>query len=59
MEETKDYKTKAVYKEQPKDTVADVVKAITFEPTLQTFEMDIMANMGIKEDRIPPKTYWY
>lgn len=59
MEETKDYKTKATYKEQPKDTVADVIKEITFQPKLRTFEMDIMENMGIKEDRIPPKTYWY
>lgn len=59
MEETKDYKTKATYKEQPKDTTADIVKEITFQPSLTTFEMEIMENMGIKEDRIPPKTYWY
>lgn len=59
MEETKDYKTKKTYIEQPKDTVVDVVKEITFQPKLCTFEMDIMENMGIKEDRIPPKTYWY
>lgn len=59
MQETKDYKSKATYKEQPKDTSADVVKEITFQPSLKTFEMDIMENMGIKEDRIPPKSYWY
>lgn len=59
MEETRDYKTKGTYKEQPKDTVAEVIKEITFEPKLKTFEMDIMDSMGIKEDRIPPKSYWY
>lgn len=59
MEETVDYKNRKVYIEQPKDTTADVIKAITFEPKLKTFEMEIMENMGIKEDRIPPKTYWY
>lgn len=58
-EETIDYKTKATYKEQPKDTSADDVTEVTFEPALKTFEMDIMEKMGIKEDRIPPKSYWY
>ncbi|XP_022920766.1 large ribosomal subunit protein uL24m [Onthophagus taurus] len=56
---TVDYKTKGTYKEQPKDTAADDVAAITFEPKLKTFEMEIMDNMGIKEDRVPPKSYWY
>lgn len=59
MEETVDYKNKSTYKEQPKDTGAEVIKEITFTPKLVTFEMDIMNSMGIKEDRIPPKTYWY
>lgn len=58
-EETIDYKSKNSYKEQPKDTTADVIKEITFKPNLRTFEMDIMENMGIKEDRVPPKSYWY
>ncbi|EZA48957.1 hypothetical protein DMN91_011855 [Ooceraea biroi] len=58
-EETRDYKTPALYKEQPKDTTKDDVTNITFEPKLKTFEMDIMDEMGIKEDRIPKKTYWY
>lgn len=58
-EETKDYKTKATYKEQDKDTVAKVVEQITFTPKLQTFEMDVMEQMGIKEERVPAKTYWY
>ncbi|KAJ8965967.1 hypothetical protein NQ314_003815 [Rhamnusium bicolor] len=58
-EETIDYKTKATYKEQPKDTGANEVTDITFVPKLCTFEMDIMENMGIKEDRIPAKSYWY
>lgn len=29
------------------------------QPALKTFEMDIMDEMGIKEDRIPKKIYWY
>ncbi|XP_018333571.1 probable 39S ribosomal protein L24, mitochondrial [Agrilus planipennis] len=57
--DTIDYKTKSTYKEQPKDTTEKEVGEITFEPALKTFEMDIMDKMGIKEDRIPPKTYWY
>lgn len=58
-DETIDYKSKATYKEQDKDTRGDDAGEITFQPKLKTFEMDIMDNMGIKEDRIPPKTYWY
>lgn len=29
------------------------------QPALKTFEMDIMEQMNIKEDRIPKKFYWY
>ncbi|XP_060532870.1 large ribosomal subunit protein uL24m [Cylas formicarius] len=58
-EETIDYKTKNTYKEQPKDTTKDNAIEITFQPKLCTFEMDIMEKMGIKEDRVPAKTYWY
>ncbi|PSN38819.1 putative 39S ribosomal protein L24 [Blattella germanica] len=58
-EETYDYKTKASYKESEKDTKDEDLTKITFEPLLKTFEMDIMDRMGIKEDRIPGKTYWY
>lgn len=58
-EETIDYKSKATYVEQPKDTTADDIAEITFSPKLQTFEMDIMESMGIKEDRLPAKSYWY
>ncbi|XP_049832985.1 probable 39S ribosomal protein L24, mitochondrial [Schistocerca gregaria] len=57
--ETHDYKTKNTYKESEKDTGRDEVAEITFEPKLKTFEMDIMDSMGIKEDRVPAKTYWY
>ncbi|XP_050295680.1 probable 39S ribosomal protein L24, mitochondrial [Anthonomus grandis grandis] len=59
VEETIDYKSKGTYKEQPKDTKADVVSEVTFQPKLCTFEMDIMEDMGIKEDRVPVKSYWY
>ncbi|KRT78314.1 hypothetical protein AMK59_8190 [Oryctes borbonicus] len=58
-DETIDYKSKATYVEQPKDTTSDDAIEITFSPTLQTFEMSIMESMGIKDDRVPPRSYWY
>ncbi|XP_015109835.1 probable 39S ribosomal protein L24, mitochondrial [Diachasma alloeum] len=57
--ETMDYKLPHLYKEQPKDTPRDVIEKITFKAELKTFEMDIMDKMGIKEDRVARKTYWY
>ena len=48
-----------MFPESEKDTKAPEVTAITFEPALKTFEMDIMEQMGIKEDGVPAKTYWY
>ena len=39
--------------------LASVIEEITFQPKLSTFEMDIMEEMGIEEDRIPKKSYWY
>jgi len=45
--------------EGDKDTKAAVVEEVTFEPRLKTFEMDVMESLGITEDRIPKKTYWY
>lgn len=59
MEETIDYKSKATYKEQPKDTAANDVAEVTFDPQLKTFEMDIAQEMGIKEDRVPVRSFWY
>lgn len=29
------------------------------QPALKTFEMDIMDEMGIEENRVPKKFYWY
>ncbi|OWR49668.1 putative 39S ribosomal protein L24 [Danaus plexippus plexippus] len=59
-EETVDYKSKELYVEnEAKDTAASDVTKITFQPKLCTFEMDIMESMGIKEDRVPAKSYWY
>lgn len=58
-DETYDYKSKNVYVERPKDTVAAAASEITFEPKLKTFEMDIMDEMNIEEDRVPKRTYWY
>lgn len=57
--ETKDYKKPELYKEREKDTSLADVEKITFKPMLKTFEMDIMEKMGIKEDRVPAKYYWY
>ncbi|XP_063709989.1 large ribosomal subunit protein uL24m [Culicoides brevitarsis] len=57
--ETIDYKDKRLYKEREKDTKADVVTKVTFEPRLETFEMSIMRENGIEEERVPAKTYWY
>ncbi|KAG5672103.1 hypothetical protein PVAND_002258 [Polypedilum vanderplanki] len=58
-EETMDYKAKKLYLNREKDTPEDVVTEITFEPKLATFEMDIMEEMKIEENRVPKKTYWY
>lgn len=57
--QTYDYKTPNAYIEREKDTPAAVVSEITFQPKLATFEMDIMEEMGIKEERTPAKSYWY
>ncbi|XP_035730413.1 probable 39S ribosomal protein L24, mitochondrial [Vespa mandarinia] len=57
--ETIDYKHPKLYKEQSKDTTKEEVTKVTFKPVLKTFEMDIMDNMGIKEDRTSKKSYWY
>lgn len=45
--------------ESEKDTKEDDLKKITFKPLLKTFEMDVMDEMDIKEDRVPAPTYWY
>lgn len=57
--ETHDYKAKSAYIEREKDTPGKLIGEVTFQPKLCTFEMDIMEDMGIKEDGIPKKTYWY
>jgi len=60
MEETIDYKTKkGYYPNDIKDTLPGDVEEVTYEPKLATFEMDIMESMGIKEDRIAAKSWWY
>lgn len=58
-EETKDYKSISTYMNKDKDTESTVVTEITFQPKLCTFEMDVMESMGIEDDRVPKKTYWY
>ena len=42
-----------------KDTADKDLTEITFKPSLKTFAMDIMESMGMKEDRVPQKSYWY
>uniref|UniRef100_T1II11 Large ribosomal subunit protein uL24m n=1 Tax=Strigamia maritima TaxID=126957 RepID=T1II11_STRMM len=58
-EETNDYKTKSTYTEKLKDTKPEDLEEITYTPSLQTFEMDIMEQLKIKENAIPAKSYWY
>lgn len=58
-QETVNYKRPELYKEQPMDTPADVALENTYEPYLGTFQMQLMEKYGIKEDRIPKKSYWY
>ncbi|XP_029680370.1 probable 39S ribosomal protein L24, mitochondrial [Formica exsecta] len=58
-EETIDYKSAKFYKEQAKDTSKADTEKVTFMPSLKTFEMDIMDEMGIKDDRIQKSCYWY
>lgn len=57
--QTIDYKMKASYVEEPKDTPAAEVEKITYQAQAKTFEMDIMEKHGIKEDRVPYPMYWY
>ncbi|KAG1701287.1 putative 39S ribosomal protein L24, mitochondrial [Nymphon striatum] len=56
---TRDYKTKDTYEEQIKDTKAEDVLKVSFQPKLKTFEQDIMEEQSIKEDKIPTRLYWY
>ncbi|KAL1459637.1 hypothetical protein WDU94_011601 [Cyamophila willieti] len=58
--ETIDFKTPTSYKENPnKDTKEADVMEVTFKPSLSTFEMDIMKEQNIEENRIPVKSFWY
>ena len=58
--QTVDYKSKMGYADnKEKDTPASEVEEITYVPKLATFEMEIMELQGIKEDRVPPKTFFY
>jgi len=57
--ETYDYVTKSTYIDKKKDTPAKALERITFVPKLATFNMDIAEEYGIKDDRMPGKTWWY
>ena len=48
-----------IFLEQEHDTKEAELTEITFKPSLATFEQDLMGQYGIKEDRVPAKTYWY
>lgn len=57
---TIDYQSKDSYAENKLlDTNAREAEKVTYTPSLKTFEMDIMEKMGIKEDRIPKRSYFY
>jgi len=58
-QETIDFKMKEIYIEQPKDTAAEHIKKVSFVPKIKTFEMEIMDEMGIKEEKIPYPMFWY
>lgn len=58
-EETMDYKATKAYFDREKDTKDKDVAEVTFQPKLKTFEMDIMDQMGIEENRLPRPTFWY
>nr|CAG4641904.1 EOG090X0ADH [Eurycercus lamellatus] len=53
--ETIDYKTKAGYPEQDKDTLAVDVAAQTYVPQIRTFEMDLLNRSGQKAVRLRHK----
>lgn len=57
--ETMDFIEAEAYRDTPKDTPADVVKKVTYEPQVKTFEMDICDQQGISDDRVPYPMYWY
>lgn len=57
--ETYEYKVVTGYQECAKDTDAKSVAKVTYQPTVQSFEQEIMEEMGIEETREYKKTYWY
>nr|CAG4652032.1 EOG090X0ADH [Triops cancriformis] len=46
-EETIDFKSRANYTEQPKDTVAADASEVSFKPSLNTFELDLAQKYGL------------
>nr|CAG4648790.1 EOG090X0ADH [Polyphemus pediculus] len=46
--ETIDFKTKAGYPEQDKDTLAADIAAVTYVPQIKTFEMDLMEHYNLQ-----------
>ncbi|OQR80236.1 putative 39S ribosomal protein L24 [Tropilaelaps mercedesae] len=57
--ETIDYKSKDTYIDRSNDTTSAELTKITFIPKLATFEMDIMEQQGIEDNRVPQRTFWY
>nr|XP_033781112.1 39S ribosomal protein L24, mitochondrial [Geotrypetes seraphini] len=47
------------WKDGPKDTSVDDALTKTYEPSLKTFEEEIMEKMGIVETRRHRKSFWY
>ncbi|GAU96799.1 hypothetical protein RvY_08187 [Ramazzottius varieornatus] len=58
-QETYEFKSRATYRDEPKDTLKKEVTEVTFKPSLLTFEQDIMQQMGIVENGKQPQTFWY
>lgn len=56
---TVDYKSADTYVDKLKDTSKKSAEEVTFVPKLATFEMDLMEEYGIKEDRVPYQFFWY
>lgn len=55
----KDFASFFLAENEEKDTKEEDALAVTFQAKLSTFEMDIMKENNIEEDRVPAKSFWY
>ncbi|XP_077989376.1 large ribosomal subunit protein uL24m-like [Glandiceps talaboti] len=54
-----DFRTKATYAEQPKDTTEEHASKRSYTPSLKFVEEELMDAMGIVETRTRKRTWWY